>query len=92
MSSPKFIAAKILNESEVINYIKKNYKTFISKHTISESPILDLQIDLASQTQTIDYYAFFQSKINEITEISPAKYDGKEVNVPLKMYITLVFK
>lgn len=92
MSSSKFIPAKIENESEVVNYIKKNYKTFISKQTISESPILDLQIDLASQTQTIDYYAFFQSKINEIVKISTAKYDGKEVNVPLKMYITLVFK
>lgn len=92
MSSPKFIAAKILNESEVINYIKKNYKTFISKQTISESPILDLQIDLTLDSQTIDYYAFFQSKINEIVKISPAKYDGKDINVPLKMYITLVFK
>ncbi len=92
MSSPKFIAAKILNESEVINYIKKNYKTFISKQTISESPILDFTLDLNLESQTIYYDAFFQSKINEIVKISPAKYDGKEVSVPLKMYITLVFK
>lgn len=92
MSSPKFIAAKILNENEVINYIKKNYKTFISKQTITESPILDLQIELTLDSKTIDYYAFFQSKINEIVKISHAKYDGKDINVPLKMYITLVFK
>lgn len=92
MSSSKFEPAKLLNEEE----LKELFKHFITdpnyKESISESPILDFTLDFNLESQTIYYDAFFQSKINEIVKISPAKYDGKEVSVPLKMYITLVFK
>lgn len=92
LSSSKFEPAKILNEEVIYEIIKRFITDNNFKESISESPILDLQINLTSDTRAIDYYDFFQSKINEIVKISPAKYDGKEVNVPLKMYITLVFK
>ena len=95
VTSSKYQSAKLLNEIEILQIVKNFISDANSAMFISETPILEFWLETSLKLNCMEQfndYSDFQSKIMNSIKISSAKYDGKEINVPIKLYITVTLK